>query len=88
VVDAAATMRDARTFLAWARYPTFLVDRRGGVTTVHFIDLRYARAPGPGFGTFAVPMTVGQVARMEARAEGLYPPRLTPLRSNGSAPAR
>ena len=66
VVDASAAMRDARTFLAWARYPTFLVDRRGGVTIVHFIDLRYARAPGSGFGTLAVPMTVGQVARTEA----------------------
>ena len=67
VVAAAADMPDARAFLAWARYPTFMVDRRGGMTIVHFIDLRYARAPGPGFGTLAVPLTVGQMARAQAR---------------------
>lgn len=63
VVDAAAGTRDAREFLVWSRYPTYLIDRRGSMTIVHFIDLRYARDPGPGFGTLAVPLTVGQVAR-------------------------
>jgi hypothetical protein len=67
VVAAAAGMHDAREFLAWSRDPTYLVDRRGGMTTVHFIDLRYARAPGPGFGTLAVPLTLGQVARAGVR---------------------
>jgi inner membrane protein len=67
IVAAAADAPPARAFLAWARYPTFLVDRRGGITIVHFIDLRYARAPGPGFGTLAVPLPVGQMARVGPR---------------------
>ncbi len=58
----AAATPAAVTFLGWARYPTYLVDRRGGNTVVHFIDLRYARSPDDVFGTLAVPVTQGQLA--------------------------
>jgi inner membrane protein len=42
-------------FLGWARFPTFSVDEttEGGYR-VHAVDLRYARAPGDGFGTLTV----------------------------------
>jgi len=58
----AASTPAATTFLSWARYPTYLVDRRGGATVVHFIDLRYARSPDARFGTIAVPIATGQMA--------------------------
>ncbi len=61
-VSAAASTAAAATFLSWARYPTYVVDRRGGLTVVHFIDLRYARAPEARFGTLAVPVTNLQLA--------------------------
>jgi inner membrane protein len=74
----AASTPAAETFLRWARYPTYLVDRRGGATVVHFIDLRYARQPSAPFGTLAVPVFTTQVA--VARAEG--------ARATAAAPAR
>jgi len=55
-VTLAAATPAAQAFLRWARYPTYLVDRRGGLTVVHFIDLRYARQPDATFGTLAVPV--------------------------------
>lgn len=55
-VTLAAATPAAQAFLRWARYPTYLVDRRGGLTVVHFIDLRYARHPDAAFGTLAVPV--------------------------------
>ena len=58
----AAATPAAEAFLRWARYPTYLVDRRGGATVVHFIDLRYARAPEAAFGTLAVPVSSAQMA--------------------------
>jgi inner membrane protein len=58
----AAATPAAESFLRWARYPTYLVDRRGGATVVHFIDLRYARAPDAAFGTLAVPVSTTQMA--------------------------
>ncbi len=58
----AAATPAAEAFLRWARYPTYLVDRRGGVTVVHFIDLRYATSPDAVFGTLAVPVGDTQVA--------------------------
>ncbi len=58
----AASTPAAATFLGWARYPTYVVDRRGGKTIVHFIDLRYARSPDDVFGTLAVPVSSGQMA--------------------------
>ena len=58
----AASTPAAETFLGWARYPSYVVDRRGGNTIVHFIDLRYARSPEDVFGTLAVPVSSGQLA--------------------------
>ncbi|HEX5004063.1 MAG TPA: hypothetical protein VFV65_02040, partial [Gemmatimonadales bacterium] len=57
----AATTPDAATFLGWARFPTYLVDRRGGATVVHFIDLRYAREPEARFGTLSVLVSSGSL---------------------------
>jgi inner membrane protein len=57
----AASTPAAVTFLSWARYPTYIVDRRGGSTVVHFIDLRYARVPGAAFGTLTVPISTAQL---------------------------
>lgn len=74
----AASTPAAETFLRWARYPSFLVDRRGGATVVHFIDLRYAREPSAPFGTLAVPVFAIQVALTEApdgRATATAPAR-------------
>jgi inner membrane protein len=65
-IAAAAATPDAETFLKWARFPTYLVDRRGGRPMVHFIDLRYARSPDDLFGTLAVPMPLDQVASAAA----------------------
>lgn len=56
-VALAASTPAAATFLWWARFPTYIVDRRGGSTVVHFMDLRYARSPDARFGTLAVPLT-------------------------------
>jgi len=67
-VSAAAATEAGATFLGWARYPTYVVDRRGGMTVVHFIDLRYARHPGAQFGTVAIPVTSYQVAAAGRRA--------------------
>jgi len=61
-VSAAASTEAGTIFLGWARYPTYIVDHRGGLTVVHFIDLRYARTPDAQFGTLAVPVTDYQVA--------------------------
>jgi len=61
-VSMAASTPAAATFLWWARYPTYVVDRRGGTTVVHFIDLRYARSPEASFGTLAVPISTAQIA--------------------------
>jgi inner membrane protein len=57
----AASTPAAAAFLRWARYPTYLVDRRGGTTVVHFIDLRFARVPGAAFGTLTVPISTAQL---------------------------
>ncbi len=57
----AASTPAASTFLSWARYPTYIVDRRGGSTVVHFIDLRYARVPDAPFGTLTVPLSTAQL---------------------------
>lgn len=65
-IAAAAALPDAEVFLKWARFPTYLVDRRGGRPVVHFIDLRYARSPDDLFGTLAVPLTADQVASAAA----------------------
>ena len=68
----AASTPEATTFLRWARYPTYIVDRRGGSTVVHFIDLRYARTPDAAFGTLSVPISTAQVAL--ARMPSAVPP--------------
>lgn len=62
----AASTAEAVRYLQWARFPTYLVDRRGGRTVVHFMDLRYANEPQAAFGTFAVPVSVGDVALRRA----------------------
>lgn len=61
-ISMAASTPAAVTFLGWARYPTYVVDRRGGNTIVHFVDLRYARSPDDVFGTLAVPVSSSQLA--------------------------
>jgi inner membrane protein len=61
-VSVAASTPAAATFLRWARYPTYIVDRRGNTTVVHFIDLRYARSPEDSFGTLSVPVSTAQLA--------------------------
>lgn len=61
-LSSAASTPAAAAFLRWARYPTYLVDRRGGITVVHFIDLRYARAPDARFGVLTVPVSGGRLA--------------------------
>lgn len=71
----AASTPAATTFLQWARYPTYLVDRRGGSTVVHFIDLRYARDPDAAFGVLAVPVSTAQIA-LALLPRGNSPPRL------------
>jgi inner membrane protein len=65
-IAAAAAMPAAEVFLRWARFPTYLVDRRGGRPVVHFIDLRYARSPDDLFGTLSVPLPADQVASAAA----------------------
>lgn len=61
-VSMAASTPAAATFLWWARYPSYIVDRRGNTTVVHFIDLRYARSPESSFGTLSVPISSAQLA--------------------------
>lgn len=39
----AAASPDARSFMHWARFPFFVVDRSGGTTVVHIADARYSR---------------------------------------------
>lgn len=58
----AASTPAAANYLRWARYPTYVVDRRGGKLVVHFMDLRYANVPQGVFGTFAVPVSDDQLA--------------------------
>lgn len=66
-VALAAATPDGAAFLRWARYPSFVVDLRGGSTLVHFIDLRYARSPDDAFGTIAVPIRHGTVVASRTR---------------------
>lgn len=66
-VALAAATPDGAAFLRWARYPTYIVDLRGGSTLVHFIDLRYARTPDDAFGTIAVPIQRGTVVASRSR---------------------
>jgi inner membrane protein len=48
---------DAQDWLVWARFPAVIIDSsEGNARTVHFMDIRYAEAPGAGFGTFSVPV--------------------------------
>ena len=55
---AAAARTDAgRRFLGWARFPSAAIDTAAPTPTVHFIDVRYARRPGAGFGSVAIPLT-------------------------------
>jgi len=61
-VAIAASSPAAANYLRWARYPTYIVDRRGGMTVVHFMDLRYANLPQAVFGTFTVPVSDDQLA--------------------------
>jgi inner membrane protein len=61
-VSLAASTAAATTFLWWARYPTYVVDRTGGTPVVHFIDLRYARSPDASFGTLSVPASTDHLA--------------------------
>lgn len=91
----AASTPAAETFLRWARYPSYLVDRRGGATVVHFIDLRYAREPSAPFGTLAVPVSAVQMAVTGApgvraaaavSAKSGQPPSAVPRRSGVSRP--
>jgi inner membrane protein len=54
-----------RRFLGWARFPTLSLEQTGpGEYLVHVVDLRYARAPGTGFGSLTVPI---RLSTMEAR---------------------
>ena len=62
VVSMAASTAAATTFLGWARYPTYIIDRSGSTTVVHFIDLRYARSPEASFGTLSVPLSTAHLA--------------------------
>lgn len=39
----AAASPDARSFMHWARFPFFVVDRSGELTVVHIADARYSR---------------------------------------------
>lgn len=55
VAEAAQTPLGA-SFLRWARFPFFVVERAGETTVVHIVDARYTLAPGAGFG--ALPVTV------------------------------
>jgi len=41
-------------FVGWMRFPTIEADQDDGGTTVHLIDLRYARRRNAGFGTARV----------------------------------
>ncbi len=74
----AAATPTAETFLRWARFPTYVVDRRGGMTVVHFIDLRYARTPDAVFGTLAVPVPTDHLASAMRRTSGKPPRRDAP----------
>ena len=60
-VALAASTPAAATFLWWARFPTYIVDRRRTSTVVHFIDLRYAREPEARFGTLSVEVSSGSL---------------------------
>jgi inner membrane protein len=58
-VRAALAAPGVRGFVTWARFPTFEVEPAGAGTTVHLIDLRYARRPESGFGTARVELDAG-----------------------------
>lgn len=45
-----------RSFLRWARFPFFVVERAGGRAVVHIVDARYTLDPEARFG--ALPVTV------------------------------
>jgi inner membrane protein len=53
-VRAALAAPAVRGFVIWTRFPTVELERTGAGTTVHLIDLRYARRPESGFGTARV----------------------------------
>ena len=53
-IEAALAAPSVRGFVTWMRFPTFEVERTAAGTTVHLIDLRYARRPDSGFGTARV----------------------------------
>jgi hypothetical protein len=53
VAEASRTPLGA-SFLRWARFPFFEVERHGGTTLVHIVDARYAVAHGVTFGTLTV----------------------------------
>lgn len=58
-VRAALAAPGVRGFVTWARFPTVELERTGAGTTVHLIDLRYARRPESGFGTARVELDAG-----------------------------
>ena len=52
----AALTEEGRRFLGWARFPSAAVDTATSTPMVHFIDVRYARRPGTGFGSVTIPL--------------------------------
>ncbi len=56
LLSRAAATPDARRFLRWARFPTWVVTGPGRDRSVYIIDLRYATSPGAGFGTLEIPV--------------------------------
>lgn len=52
----AAHTPEARRFLRWARFPTWVVTGPGRDGSVYIIDLRYATGPTAGFGTLEIPV--------------------------------
>jgi inner membrane protein len=53
VAEASRTPLGA-SFLRWARFPFFEVERRGGTTLVHIVDARYTLDPEARFGALTV----------------------------------
>lgn len=55
---------EARHWLTWARFPTVSIDSTApGPPRVHFVDLRYARAPGDRFGAITIDLPAATAAR-------------------------
>jgi len=55
-----------RRFMGWARFPTLSLEQTGpGEYLVHVVDLRYARAPGTGFGALTIPVRFPIYGSME-----------------------